>query len=182
MKRHTLCIALTAILLMGCSSVKYVGENELISFEELNQKVAGKRAIIVFSAGHFLVVQDVKMDADSTSWMQPGLSTRQYSATSDIHQIELNRRGGLRGFAIGFLAGAATGAMFGFGEGSDPSSCRLADHNCSFFSFSASDKAIIYGSTIGLSTGLIGLIIGRTNGSKIIYHNASGKPQSNDAQ
>ncbi len=72
-------------------------------------------------------------------------------------------RGGFEGAGLGFLAGAAAGAVVGFSLGSDPPLPPNSD--CGPCSFTAGTKALF----LGLAGGVLGLGVGAIAGA-IVGH------------
>lgn len=79
-------------------------------------------------------------------------------------------RGMLQGFGIGALVGAGTGVVVGLSDGDDPED--------TFIAFSATDKAILFGSFLGMLGGVGGAAVGFIAGSRDVYnYEATGAPR-----
>jgi hypothetical protein len=71
---------------------------------------------------------------------------------NDIRYIIVRgRRNTAKGFFVGFLTGSGLGALFGFASGDDPPG---------FLSFSAGQKAVMFGVVLGVIGGVGGTILG----------------------
>ena len=80
-------------------------------------------------------------------------------------------RGALEGLGIGGGIGAGIGILAGLASGDDE--CSNEDEGGCFLSFSAGDKAMIFGVLLGGLGGFVGLIVGAMKGSTIIYEQPS---------
>lgn len=65
--------------------------------------------------------------------------------------MEPRGRSALRGFGIGLLTGAVIGGIIGFADGDDPAG---------WFSFTAEEKALLFGGALGVAGGTLGGVIG----------------------
>jgi hypothetical protein len=83
-----------------------------------------------------------------------------------VRVVQIRRgRGAFEGFAATGGVGLVLGALIGYGSGDD---------HCTDFcilTFTAGEKAMILGTTMGLAGGLVGLIVGAALGSHFVYSN-----------
>lgn len=80
---------------------------------------------------------------------------------NEIDHIKIKRKGAVgRGALTGGLIGLGTGLLIGLVEGDD-------DPN-SWFSYTAGEKAFIYGASLGIAGGIIGAVVGAVATKKFI--------------
>jgi hypothetical protein len=96
-------------------------------------------------------------------------ATGGYVAISEIAKIVDKRvgRGGLEGFGLGFLGGAAVGAVIGYADGDDE--CDPNDGHWCLFTMTAGEKAVLGGAVFGVLGGALGGLIGLARGSHFEY-------------
>lgn len=82
-------------------------------------------------------------------------------------------RGALEGLGIGGGIGVGVGVLAGLASGDDECDSETSDHGGCWFSFSAGDKAMIFGVLLGGLGGFLGLVVGAMKGSTIIYEQPS---------
>ena len=80
---------------------------------------------------------------------------------NEIDHIKIKRKGAVgRGILAGGLTGFGVGVIIGFIEGDDEPD--------TWFSYSAGEKAILYGTGLGITGGIIGAVIGALATKKFI--------------
>lgn len=105
-------------------------------------------------SGRFVVDE---MDSETLTLRGPsGTALRVPLASVTSLSISQGRRsagaGALRGAAFGFAGGAASGILLGYVGGDDPPD--------GWFSYTAEDKALMYGVLLGVGSGLVGAVVG----------------------
>jgi hypothetical protein len=76
-------------------------------------------------------------------------------------------RGALEGLGLGALGGAGLGVVMGLASGDDQ--CDEDGHNWCILTFTAEEKAVLFGFMMGSLGGLIGLVAGAIRGSRDVY-------------
>lgn len=75
--------------------------------------------------------------------------------------------GGVQGLGIGGAIGAIGGALLGYADGDD--ACDEDSHGGCFLSFTAGEKAALFGIVFGVLGGGVGLVVGAVKGSTTLY-------------
>jgi hypothetical protein len=101
-----------------------------------------------YRRGHVVRVEGdkitVEMDGEQTVLLPENLGGM---------QVSLGRSGRwAQGWGIGFVTGAATGALLGFASGDDPPG--------TFLPFTAGEKAVFVGAALGITGSALGALIG----------------------
>jgi hypothetical protein len=106
------------------------------------------------ASGRFVVDE---IGADMLTLRDPSGSTLRVPLASVTElSVSLGRRtpgaGALRGAGMGFAGGAVFGIILGYVDGDDPPE--------EWFSYSAEDKALMYGLLLGVGSGAVGMVYG----------------------
>jgi hypothetical protein len=131
--------------------------------QSLNDEFHGKRVRITAIDGTATEANSVRIAADSTYWLN-GLSNSFSFSNAGIRcfVIKSRWRGAIEGLGIGIVVGGLMGFIAGHVEGDDSRS--------SFISFSAGDKAKMYGMGLAFYGGLAGIPIGAFIASRDRYN------------
>lgn len=135
--------------------------------QELNERAAKHDATVILAGGETLQAASLRIDGDSTSWLDPDTREARTTETSAIEKVEFRSsgRGALNGLGIGILTGGGALALLGLAEGDD----TCPPGRWCFFQWTAEEKAGLYGVTGGVLGGLAGLLIGAAVGRTDSY-------------
>ncbi len=136
----------------------------------LNQvrEVAGSQVEVSGMYGQAVTVQAVSQGND-VAFIDK--SNGGYVPAGEIVKVTDVRRGqgAIEGLGIGALVGAGIGVVAGFASGDD----KCDEESWCILTFTAEEKAAFGGILLGMTGGLVGLIVGATMGSTYIYSNES---------
>ncbi len=124
MPRHILALTMLAAALAGSGCTTFqqynthyrpVNQADPAPLLRVNQELQGHRARITFADGGNVEAFDVRIEPDSTSWLDSDTDEVNRIATGRVMMVERRRRnyGPFPGFVVGATgAGAALGAWF----------------------------------------------------------------------
>ena len=121
MKLITILFGLT-IFLCGCSSsylVSSTGKPEAeYSYQEMNKKLRGQDVKIELKDGSDISAMDVKISADSVSWIDQETDEESKASILEINKIvmESSSIGALEGAGFGLVAGGGLGLLWGINQ------------------------------------------------------------------
>ena len=155
-------VVVTIFLFFSCVHSREIATSPADYKTEIELKSKKASAIINYRNGDNQNAKAIKFFGDSLKYDDTFNSIERVASIRDIQSIRFQNRtsGALEGGAIGIVSGLAIGVVLGLSSGDDPPG---------FMSFSASDKAALYG-IMGAALGaLAGLPSGYASGSYIVY-------------
>ena len=162
---RTALLCLLAPLVAGCAAVSHtVGPRA--DFADLNDRVAGKTALVHLTDGAVYAGDAVRFAPDSTSWVDPdtgGLYAVPTWAVAEVERRDAGRTARRvvgRGVLIGAVAGAAVGALAGYDTGGFTAACFVS---CTGDELSTGERlrgAAAFGAAGGMAGTLNGLLYG----------------------
>lgn len=107
---------LAALVLTGCGTVR--GSSQAVGPDRLDAaaaELAGARGVLTLTDGRRVLVEGLRMDPDTTSWVDPRTGDLRLVATPFVAEVEARDRRGaiLKTAGVGALVAAAAGAALG---------------------------------------------------------------------
>ncbi len=167
MKRLTrlaagLSVALLVLIGTGCTHIHdLTAPNEsYTAFSRAASECAAATSCgirVLLSDGRKRAVRSVTVRNDSTTWRHSNSLSPVSVPTAEIAEIRFIRRdrGVAEGIGLGVLVGGATGAAFGL----------LSEPGF----FDRGEQMLLGGGVIGAAGGVLGILVGLTQGSRHIY-------------
>jgi len=158
MKRRCFVIIVLVIFTSSCTHIR-----EYSTFDDINTATRDKKTEITLSDDQSLIVDRLQITPDSTFWRNPSGGNTESVPTSEVKSVVVRNRGrgALEGFGLGTLIGFGVGVLIGLISGDDPGAGAGR-----IFSFTAEEKAGMFGILLGVPGGLLGLLAGASTGSK----------------
>ena len=164
MKTTQAALLLSIVCFLGCSSTHRLRPAHEEGYDSLNYRAVGKKAMVTFVDDRKIRVDNLRMTADSTYWIDPQSSTSIGVATSEIKEVRFirGRKGAVEGMVVGIVGGLLLGVRFGVSHAEDA---------CPRCTIPATEGDIIVLSTIGgIGIGAaVGAAIGAAVGHRDIY-------------
>ena len=163
MKTISSLFLVLSCLVTGCIHNHTLNSTTSDNYKSLTEQSRHRKAIIVLKNGRLYYAEKLRLEPDSTLWIDAYAKSAQAAKTSEVAHVRFTRRGkgALEGLGLGLLGGAVSGAILGFTDGDEPSD--------SWWPWTAEEKAIIGGIFFGGMGGLTGILIGAIAGSKDVY-------------
>ena len=143
-------------LFSGCGSITHhLGPDSPVDrWEKANELTDSVEARLTLASGHQLLVSDIDLKPDTSSFIGTDSHTRLLICTDQIDGALLFKRGrnAFRNTGLGILIGGGCGALLGYGEGDH-------DRRGEKTGLSAGEKTALG----GLVGGIIGGVVGFTN-------------------
>lgn len=148
--------------IFGCSTLYIIKPENPKETRLINELSKEYKSTVTLVNGKKNSSKNILITPDSTTWADALLNINNSVKTNKVYSVEIIKRwkGTWQGLGIGVLAGALGGAIIGFASGDDPPG---------WFSFFASEKALLNGFAFGVLGGLVGMSIGAVIGNENIY-------------
>lgn len=162
MKTITFILMFTPFF-MGCSSSYLVTKNggdDEMSYQEFNREIMSKNVTLKFTKGPESDGMNIRVDTNYARWHDFNLQETRSVPTGLLKAVGRQNRflGGLEGFGIGLMSGAALGYLVGSLSGAHNKSLDEGGLPWQF--------SILFGGAVG---GITGAIIGAVFGHKYEY-------------
>ena len=173
--RATILALLFTILSAGCSSTKVVNVGDTASLADINRKALRRELVVVMHSGLRYRASSLRLQDDSTSWVDGDTHTLIVAATREIDQLSFRDRGrgAGQGLGIGLLSGVVVGMTLPFWE----PNTDCSSWNDETVLGSCGGWATAFGLVGGFLGSITGPIVGGAIGSKQTYVLRSFEPK-----
>ncbi|WP_412069533.1 hypothetical protein [Rubrivirga sp. IMCC43871] len=154
-----------ALLLSGCAATHSVAGDD--DFAALNDRLAGRDAVLVLTDGTAYDATALRVGPDSTTWIDPATQALLAIPTYAIAEVERRdrQRTLFRGVRIGSLSGVAVGGAMGAIAGFESGGCvifcggdpTMGDRlkGAAGFGLGGAAVGLVYGAIFGGAAGLV---------------------------
>ena len=156
---------LISMILTSCSHTYYLGSLSAEQTQSFHEKSASSKFNVHLADGTVVGGTALQAYGDSLAWRSAGSNEILHASAMDVEFIGFRNRvaGGVEGFMYGFILGAAAGGVAGYVVGEED--CSGSD-----LCFDKGGTAMIGAGVFGVSTALLGGVLGTLRGTQENYY------------